>query len=542
VIAFARLYADLDSTTKTNDKVAALVRYFRQATPADAAWAIAFLSGRRPKRLVNATLLRQWATEQSGLPEWLFDECYDQVGDLAETIALLLPAATESDDRMLAQWVESQLLPLQSQDDETRKATILDAWRRLDAGPRFVWNKLITGAFRVGVSQLLVVRALADVSDVSAATISHRLMGDWSASADFYERLIAPDDAGTDPSRPYPFFLSHPIEKPVADLGPVGDWQAEWKWDGIRAQLIRRQGQSFVWTRGEELVTDRYPELTAMADRLPDGTVLDGELLPWADGRVRPFAELQKRIGRKTVTKKLLAEIPVVLLAYDLLEHDGTDLRESPLRERRNHLETVVTSIGDPRLAISETLAATSWADLAMLRQSSRERGVEGLMLKRLDSPYRVGRVTGDWWKWKVEPLTMDAVLTAAQRGHGKRAGLYTDYTFAVWDNDKLVTIAKAYSGLTDQEIREVDAFVKANTLESFGPVRTVTPQLVFEIGFEGINASTRHKSGLAVRFPRILRRRTDKSIRDADTIERLRKLLGGSASPAEFDGARAAI
>jgi DNA ligase-1 len=541
VIAFARLYADLDSTTKTNDKVAALVRYFRQATHADAAWAIAFLSGRRPKRLVNATLLRQWATEQSGLPEWLFAECYDQVGDLAETIALLLPAATESDDRMLAQWVESRLLPLQSQDDETRKATILDAWRRLDAGPRFVWNKLITGAFRVGVSQLLVVRALADVSHVSAATISHRLMGDWSASADFYERLIAPDDAGTDPSRPYPFFLAHPIDSPVADLGPVGDWQAEWKWDGIRAQLIRRQGQSFVWTRGEELVTDRYPELTAMADRLPDGTVLDGELLPWADGRVRPFAELQKRIGRKTVTKKLLAEIPVVLLAYDLLEHDGTDLRESPLRERRNHLETVVTSIDDPRLAISETLAATSWADLTTLRQSSRERGVEGLMLKRLDSPYRVGRVTGDWWKWKVEPLTMDAVLTAAQRGHGKRAGLYTDYTFAVWDNDKLVTIAKAYSGLTDQEIREVDAFVKANTLESFGPVRTVTPQLVFEIGFEGINASTRHKSGLAVRFPRILRRRTDKSIRDADTIERLRKLLGG-ASPVAFDGARAAI
>lgn len=526
MIDFAALYFDLDATTKTNEKVDRLESYFKKTPPSDAAWAIYFLCGRKPKRLVNATQLRTWATEAAGLPEWLFAESYDLVGDLAETIALLLPNSVARDDRPLSSWVEHELLPLQSFDESARKERIMAAWGRLDQPSRFVWNKLITGAFRVGVSQLLVVRSLSVVSGVPPAVLTHRLMGEWAPTAEFYLSLTAADSCGPDPSRPYPFFLAHPLENPVESLGDASLWQAEWKWDGIRAQLIRRSGQTYLWTRGEELVTDRYPEIAAMAERLPDGCVLDGELLPWKDGRVRPFADLQKRIGRKTVAKKLLSEIPVVLMAYDLMEWDGIDRRELPLSVRRERLEGLVGEVNDPRLSISALEPACGWVERAAIRKTSRERGVEGLMLKRLDSPYRVGRVTGDWWKWKIEPLTMDAVLTAAQRGHGKRASLYTDYTFAVWDGDQLVTIAKAYSGLTDAEIKLVDAFVRSNTLESFGPVRTVKPELVFELGFEGISASNRHKSGIALRFPRILRARTDKSVRNADTLERLRDLL----------------
>lgn len=526
MIEFAALYFDLDATTKTNEKVDRLSSYFQKASPADAAWAIYFLSGRKPKRLVTTTQLRTWATEAAGLPDWLFAESYDLVGDLAETISLLLPNAMARDERPLSSWVEHELLPLQSVDESGRKQRIMAAWSQLDQPSRFVWNKLITGAFRVGVSHLLVVRSLSAVSGVPQAVLTHRLMGEWAPTAEFFLSLIAADSSGSDPSKPYPFFLAHPLETPVEFLGDASLWQAEWKWDGIRAQLIRRSGQTYLWTRGEELVTDRYPEIAIMADRLPDGCVLDGELLPWKDGRVRPFADLQKRIGRKTVGKKLLTEIPVVMMAYDLLEWDGVDRREMPLSLRRKRLEGLVSEVNDARLSVSTLEPASDWVEWATIRQMSRERGVEGLMLKRLDSPYRVGRVTGDWWKWKIEPLTMDAVLTAAQRGHGKRASLYTDYTFAVWDGDQLVTIAKAYSGLTYAEIKLVDAFVRSNTLESFGPVRTVKPELVFELGFEGISASNRHKSGIAVRFPRILRQRKDKSVRNADTLERLRDML----------------
>lgn len=530
---FADLFADLDETTRTTAKVDAMVRYFTAAPPADAIWAVYFLCGRKPRQAVPSKRLRQWAREEAGVPEWLFDESYHHVGDVAETIALLLPPASAVDERPLAEWVEDHLLPLRTLPEEEQHAQLLAAWASLDARQRFVWNKLITGAFRVGVSQLLVVRALARVSGLSTDTISHRLMGTWQPTPQFYSRLIAPDAGDADVSRPYPFFLAHPLEGEPQALGDPADWQAEWKWDGIRAQVVRRGGQSFVWSRGEELVTERYPELAALARLLPDGTVLDGEILPWKDGSVRPFAELQKRIGRKAVSKKLLDEIPVVLMAYDLVEEEGIDLRERPLAERRARLERLVGGVEHPALILSQGLALESWDTLARERTASRQRGVEGMMLKRRSAPYRVGRVRGDWWKWKVEPFAVDAILTAAQPGHGKRSGLFTDYTFGVWDRDKLVTFAKAYSGLTDEEIRRVDAFVRANTLEKFGPVRTVKPELVFEIGFEGIQASSRHKSGIAVRFPRMLRWRTDKQPSEADTLDRVKALLAvaGSAS-----------
>lgn len=517
--AFADLYSALDSTTKTTAKVEAMVRYFVAAQPADAAWAIFFLSGRKIRQVVPSRKLASWAIDAAGIQPWLFEECYHAVGDLAETIALLLPSPERSSDRPLHQWVSEVLLPLRAEYEATQRRILLEAWSSLDRAQRFVWNKMITGELRVGVSQQLLTRALAEVSGLDTTTVAHRLMGTWEPTPEFYEALLSLEGAGEDLSRPYPFFLASPLDDP-AELGPIEQWQAEWKWDGIRAQLVRR-GRTFLWTRGEELVTERYPEIESMGDTLPDGTVIDGEILPWRDG-VLPFAQLQRRIGRKSLGKKLLAEVPVVLMAYDLLEWAGEDLRERPLSERRRLLE----SLARDRLLLSPLVHAGSWQQLEAQRQDSRSRNVEGLMLKRLASPYRVGRVRGDWWKWKIGPLTIDAVLVYAQHGSGKRASLFTDYTFAVWDAGELVPVAKAYSGLTDEEIKEVDGFVRKHTVEAFGPVRSVTPELVFELAFEGIGRSPRHKSGVAVRFPRILRWRRDKKPSDADSLDNLKQLL----------------
>ena len=571
--AFAALYTALDETTKTNEKVRAMVSYFAAAPPADAAWAIYFLIGRTLRQLVQAPKLRAWTIEVTGIADWLFDESYHAVGDLAEAMALLVDNAFATndpsvrEDRALHEWVEQCLLPLRRLDDAGRREVVLKAWRSMDSGERFVWNKLITGEFRVGVSHKLVVRALAAVSGVDEATIAHRLMGEWEPVPAFYRQLLAPDTQDADISRPYPFFLAYPIEgrltvaRGVEDaegaedmdealmdetisvpatmsppemavalqerLGDVRDWQVEWKWDGIRSQVIRRLGRTFVWSRGEELVTARYPEIMAIGDALPDGTVIDGEIMPYKNGSVLPFAELQKRIGRKTLTTKILSDVPVILIAYDLLEDDGQDVRSRPLRWRRARLaEVVAQTRAQGSLMLSPLVEAGLWEGLVTAQRESRAQNAEGLMLKRLDSAYGVGRLVEGWWKWKVAPYTVDAVLIYAQLGHGRRANLYTDYTFGVWDNGKLLPFAKAYSGLTDEEIRRVDAFVRQNTLEKFGPVRTVRPALVFELAFEGIQRSARHKSGIAVRFPRILRWRNDKPIQEADSLDTIRAML----------------
>ena len=525
--AFARLFADIDQTTATGEKVAALVRYFSSAPPEDAAWAVYFLSGRRPKRLINSRKLADWAADTAGIPDWLFEESYEAVGDLAETITLILPDTGRSTERPLSQWVETRLLPLQGEEDAVQREVMVDAWRELAPRERFVWNKLITGSFRVGAAQRLVVRALSQVSGLEEGVIAHRLMGAWEPSAEFFQRLMAPDPRDADVSRPYPFFLAYPLEGTPDSLGDVNDWLIEWKWDGIRAQLIRRAGRTFLWSRGEELLSGRFPEVEATGALLPEGTVLDGELLPWTGTGPLPFAQLQRRIGRKNLGRKILDEVPAALVAYDLLEEGGHDIRSRPLSERRARLaELLGRTAGGNRLILSPAVAAESWAGISRARARAREVGAEGIMLKRLSSAYGVGRRRGDWWKWKVDPLTVDAVLIYAQAGSGKRAGLFTDYTFGIWDGDQLVPFAKAYSGLTDPEIRRVDQFIRRNTLEKFGPVRTVRPELVFELHFEGIQPSTRHKSGVAVRFPRMARWRTDKKAEEADTIQTVRSLL----------------
>jgi DNA ligase 1 len=464
---------------------------------------------------------------EAGLPEWLFDESYEVVGDLAETITLILPESGASSDQSLSHWVERRLLPLRGEDDDVQREVMVSSWRELARRELLVWNKLITGSFRVGVSQQLVIRALAEFSGVEEGVIAHRLMGVWEPSSEFFLQLVAPDTRDADVSRPYPFFLAFPLEEEPGALGESTDWLAEWKWDGIRVQLIRRNGKTFLWSRGEELLTGRFPEVEELGALIPEGTVVDGELLPWLDGKPLPFSQLQRRIGRKNLGRKVLDEVPAVLVAYDLLELNGEDIRKQPLSARRAHLESLIRSVPSAgRFVLSPAIDSPDWAALVAARGRARELGAEGIMLKRLESAYGVGRRRGDWWKWKVDPLTVDAVLMYAQAGSGKRAGLFTDYTFGIWEGNHLVPFAKAYSGLTDEEIRRVDQFIRRNTLEKFGPVRTIKPELVFELHFEGIQRSSRHKSGIAVRFPRMYRWRTDKKAEEADSIETVRSLL----------------
>ncbi|WP_437200914.1 ATP-dependent DNA ligase [Planctomicrobium sp. SH664] len=530
--SFADLYRTLDETTKTTVKVAAMRDYFTHCSAADGAWSVYFLSGRKFSRLIPTGLLRMWAAEQAQIPDWMFEECYGAVGDLAETMALLLPEPTGGSQFTLAEWIEQRIRPLSAMTDDQRKEALSDAWGQLTAQERFVFNKLVTGSFRVGVSQGLVIRALALVSELPQALIAHRLMGQWEPTPEFFEQLLAADQGETDESRPYPFALAHPFQSAPETLGDPADWLVEWKWDGIRGQMIRRRGQSYLWSRGEELILDRFPELAEPLRALPDGTVLDGEVLGWKAGRPLPFSELQRRIGRKSVGKKLLSDVPVRFVAFDLLERDGQDLRALPLVERRRQLEEVLESCEpEPLIVPSPVVSTTSWDLLQDQRSASREMNVEGVMLKRLDSPYPLGRVTGLWWKWKVNPFTCDAVLIYAQRGHGRRASLYTDYTFAVWDQGQLIPFAKAYSGLTDAEIRDVDRYVRQHTIEKFGPVRAVTPGLVFELAFENIQFSKRHKSGVAVRFPRMSRWRKDKRPDQADTLDGIKALMSAEVN-----------
>ncbi|PYP63671.1 MAG: ATP-dependent DNA ligase [Gemmatimonadetes bacterium] len=514
-----------------------MVHYFTHAPPADAAWAVHFLSGERPKRLISVRRLATWATQASGIPDWLFEECYTAVGDLAETITLLLPESTAPLDRPLHVWIEDHLLTLAGREETEQRDAILASWRELGGIERFVWNKLITGGFRVGVSQPLVIRALSRASGISEGVIAHRLSGTWQACAESWNALIAVQTSDADISKPYPFYLAYAMEEELETLGDASDWQIEWKWDGIRAQLIRRSDQTYLWSRGGELVTDRFPEIATVATYLPNGTVIDGEIMPWANDAPLPFAQLQRRIGRKALGAKILTEVPVVLVAYDLLELAGDDLRDRPLAWRRARLVELLTAANvATTLIVSPTVEGGSWDDVRAAWRRAREVCAEGLMLKRLDGPYGVGRRRGGWWKWKVKPYAVDAVMIYAQAGHGRRASLNTDYTFAVWDGGVLVPFAKAYSGLTDAEIRELDAWIRRNTLEKFGPVRSVKPEQVFELAFEGIQPSPRHKSGVAVRFPRILRWRTDKKPEDADTLATLRALM---AAPIDVeDGA----
>ena len=579
---FSRLFHQLDASTATTAKVAALRRYFSEVDAADAAWAVYFLAGGKPRQVVATGVLRALACERAGIDDWLFEECYQAVGDLAETIAQVLPQAASTSDLPLAAWVEQRLLPLREATPPSQAAQVAAWWDELDAAGRFLLVKLIGGGFRVGVSKLLVQRALAEVAGLEATVVAQRMMGytDKTARPDAaaFARLVSREaSVSGDVGQPFPFFLAHPLVAAAGDvcstLGSPDDWLVEWKYDGIRAQVVRRAAGVWIWSRGEELMTERFPEIAAAAEGWPEGTVMDGEIVVWLPGTERPaaFNLLQQRIGRKNLTRKILADAPVSFVAYDLLEHDGIDQREQALHARRARLQALVDALGALEPGVAERpvlrlspLLSGSWLELAALRDESRLRGVEGFMLKHRDSRYGVGRrkqaveadspggsARGGWWKWKLDALSVDAVLIYAQAGHGRRASVYTDYTFAVWSRPprdaaeaqavveaiaarqppvpgglQLVAFAKAYGGLSDAEFNAVDRVIRQTTLEKFGPVRSVRPTMVFELGFEGINASARHKSGIAVRFPRMLRIRHDKPLHEADSLEQLRALM----------------
>lgn len=524
--AFAELYREIESSTSLKRKREALIAYLRSAPPADAAWAVHFLLGRKLARIATSGELRAWVSEASGLAPWLVEDSYAHVGDLAETLSLLLPEpTTPPPERTLSSWVEDAVLPLRGAPAETRQRALRAAWAELPELQRLVFNKLLTGALRIGVSTGLVQQALALIAAVDTAVVAQRLLGDWTPSPEFMARTLAPADDRADVVALQPFQLASPLADAPESLGPIEHWLLEWKWDGIRAQLLRTADGVVFWSRGEERLDGRFPELEAAALHLPAGCLLDGEVLAWKHGVPLPFVHLQKRINRLTPGAKLLAECPLRFLAYDALFVHGTDFRTAPLAERRAALEALIAAAAQPALGTSPHVPAADWNEAEALRAGARERGVEGLMLKRADGPWQPGRKRGSWWKWKLDPLSIDAVLIYAQAGHGRRATLYTDYTFALWDGDRLLPVAKAYSGLDDAEIQRLDRWIRAHTLERFGPVRSVEAELVFELGFEGVNLSARHKSGVALRFPRILRWREDKRAREADQLSELRRL-----------------
>lgn len=528
---FTELIQQLETSNKTNDKILALVDYFNEADDRDKPYVIAMFTGKRPKRPVSTALIKQWAIELSGLPEWLFNESYHNVGDLSETIALILPPATKVSNLKLHEWIRDLSL-LNGKDDEFKKAFILNAWDSLESAERFILNKLIAGNFRIGVSNKLLVNALAKLSGIESSKITHSIMGKWLPSEITFLDLMAGLHVNTDSSWPYPFCLAYALEAQPSSLGEPIEWQAEWKWDGIRGQIVKRNGELFIWSRGEELVTEQFPELHFLADELKDGTVLDGEILSVKDGNVQAFSILQQRLNRKVIHKRQLSEAPIGFFCYDLLEFEGRDLRDEPLSERRQLLEMVISDLNTTGLVLpSPIISFHNWDELKLLRISSRDINSEGIMLKKLNSLYHSGRKRGDWWKWKINPYTIDTVMIYAQKGSGRRANFYTDYTFAVKNGDQFITIAKAYSGLTDKEIKEVNSFVLKNAIEKFGPVRTVKPELVFEIAFEGIAESKRHKAGLALRFPRIARWRKDKKAEEINTLDDLKQLLQASLS-----------
>ncbi|WP_313101446.1 ATP-dependent DNA ligase [Epilithonimonas sp.] len=522
---FAELINALESTNKTNAKIDAIIDYLERAPDNDKVWFIALFTGKRPKRNVNTNYMKEWALEITQLPLWLFQESYSSVGDLGETLSLILPPPTEKIERTLSEWM-NDIINLKSKTDLEKKEFVLNSWNGLDYTERLIFNKLLGGSFRIGVSDKTLINALTKFSNQESSALMHSLMGKWLPNEVSFQELISAENVNPDNSKPYPFCLAYPLEKDLEELGTPDEWLIEYKWDGIRGQIIRRNDEVFIWSRGEELITEQFPEITEVVQQMKGNFVIDGEILAVKDDKVLNFNELQKRLNRKTLTKKMLSEIPIQVFAYDLLELEGNDLREKPISGRRAMLEELLLNEQPENIKISQQINFENWNELDQIRENSREINSEGLMLKQKNSHYHSGRKKGDWWKWKINPLTIDAVLIYAQKGSGRRSAYYTDYTFAVKNEDKLVTIAKAYSGLTDKEIMEVSKFVNKNAIEKFGPVRTVKPELVFEIAFEGIGFSNRHKSGVALRFPRILRWRKDKTVDEIDDLEEIKKLI----------------
>ena len=535
--AFATLFERLDQTTSTNEKVRIMAEFFRKQDAETCAWTLFFLSGQKPKQLVGSAKLRQWSQALVNYPDWMVEDCYAAVGDTAEMVSLMLAATGRTGESQptgalsLGEWMSHRLLPLANMDDDSRRRHIIGWWQQLQPKEIFILNKLLTGSLRIGVSETLVYRALAEVLALPQAVVASRLVGTWRPSGEFFTSLgLSADKTScgeqTESLLPLPFCLAAPLDRQPAELGDIGEWQCEWKWDGVRCQAVKAGTMLEIWSRGEERITNALPDLARALAKVPGDWIIDGEIVAGDWKRPGSFHALQKRLNRKNPSAALVAANPVSFLAYDLLHLNGEPWTHRPLTERRDGLQALLDPPVTADIGLSPLLTPSSWAEVAALRSVARSHGAEGVMIKGRRTRYETGRKRGIWFKWKTDPLTIDAVLTAAQPGTGRRASLYTDYTFSLWKGQELIPVAKAYSGLNDAEVRELDGWIRKHTAERFGPVRAVEPLRVFELGFEGISRSDRHKSGFAVRFPRILRERTDKTPDDADTISSLQQLL----------------
>jgi len=537
---FSELFLNLDSSNSTNNKIEVLKNYFLSNDPIDNSWAIYLLTGKSNKRFISGRYLKNLFSELYEYPVWLIDTCYLKVGDSAEVITLLLKNKSTSRKKVLLNISLNELLSktipdLSKLNDEEKNFKIKNMWETLPEDNHLIFNKILTGTFRVGVSIGLITKSISKLINIDEEIISHRLMGNFEPSIDSYEFLINKNiNLQELNSKPFPFLLANTIEDKIFKHS-INDFQFEWKYDGIRMQLIKRSGNVSLWTRGQELVNDSFPELVDKMSHIKDDFVLDGELLVWnfKEQIAFDFSLLQKRINRKSPTRSIQIKYPIIFIAYDLLEINGRDIREIKLENRRIELEKYFSKWHNKTennisaiFKICNLIFPKDWPDALNYKEKSRENNTEGLIIKKKTSIYSSGRKRGIWWKYKVDPMQLDAVLIYAKGGSGRRAGLYTDYSFALWKDKELIKFASAYSGLTNIEIKELDKWIRKNTIEKFGPVRSLKPEMVFEISFEKIQISKRHKSGIAVRFPRITKWRKDKKINDADSLENAYELM----------------
>ena len=539
---FATLFKELDETAQADLKIEALINYFKKVPPEDLAWTVSLLLGRKIKQVISVKRLRKWSVELTQIPDWLLAECLNNVGDLAETISLILPFEGNSENIPLHVWIEQCIFPLKDQQEEIQKEKIVSFWHQLNSVERFLFNKLVTGSFHVDIPPKLIIKALSSFCSLNEKYISQRLIGNWVPTAGFFNFLCTSNVSDTMANIPYPFNPVVQLDLKVEDLGNINQWLFEWKWNGIRSQIIKRENKVFIWSHDEDLLNDSFPELYELGSILPDGTVIEGIIIPIRDNILLPSAELKKRIAKRYPVKKILSDIPVSFVAFDLLEFDKEDIRNKSLNQRRNLLKEILNDITDKRIILSGVVECNSWKDLKIARSEAGKKSVDGLMLKRLYSPYSIGSetivsamqsgiLTTNWYKWKNDPLTINAILLYARLEQGSTSPLFKEYTFALWHDGKLIPFAKTSSGLTDEEIIQVDSFIRKNTLGKFGPVRTVKPELVFKLEFDGIQKSSRNKSGIVVLSPHITRWHHYKKIEEAGSLNSLTILLNNSST-----------
>jgi len=538
--AFADLWATLEGQLSEARSAQILARYLQQTSAEDAAWAIYLLCGKKPKKLLSARELVEYFLQTSGTPGWLFWESDDVVGDVNETIALLndtfMDETASQQNRnenshpqqnSLAFWMENQLNTLAEVAQSQRPAFLGNCWQKLGYREAFIINRILTGTWKSNLPLKTIAQALSIVSGQEPMTLMHRLKADWLPNKVFYAKLIAEDQPTFQTEQKFSFGEFKPLEESsIESLGAVEDWWLAWQWEGLRVQCIRRADDCFLWSQNGELVTDRFPELHEMAQKLPEGTILEGVIVACSGQAPLPLADLQPRLGGKSVNRKMMESCPVAFVATDLQLLANEDMRNLPAQQRKTRLAQLANDIGFP-LVHFPRIEIDQWAHARKLLQEARQHHAEGLSLQRLNSPYPIQNQQADWWSWKVQPHTINAILLYAKMEMaGRSQKQTTEYTFAVWHEDQLVPVARTGIGLPPEEAELLDGWIRANTYERFGPVRSVEPFHVYEIAFDGITPSKRHKCGFVLREPRIINPRPHTPIEEASRLEDLHRLL----------------